>query len=461
MDDKFTNLTPLELTKLQKLLAEHEQRLQWSKEQILAEQQLKLRQLLAHAIAHSPWHKERLSHINPQQFTLDSLHNIPVMTKMDAINNWNSIVTDPRLNSGIAQNCLNNNKIFLDQYRFWVTGGTSGNQGIVVWNSEEYLTFISAIYRNIVQHIRSTHQQSKSLAMATLVSDQNPYMSQALWNIPILQNVKVHRLHIQDDVETLAEKLTQIQPTDLVGYTSIISILAAQMRKTKKTICPQRIVTTAEALTQIDINNIKSTWPTAVLSNFYGTTEAGPFSMQCAFGVNSHLFEDLVLIEPMDEMGNPVPTGQLCSKIFVTGLINKTFPIIRYEIDDKLKLSSEPCSCGSAYTVVETAEGGKFIDFIYSNGVKISTTLLYILMYKIMGKEAAHIVNYQMFQTEHGIDIHLKTNGEIQTETIKEDLATELERQGFMNPQVNVKIVNELYRHPQSRKFKQFIPLKK
>jgi phenylacetate-coenzyme A ligase PaaK-like adenylate-forming protein len=79
------------------LLPQHFARLQWSDAQLHADRERKLRSLLAAAKQGSAWHAARLADINPATATEDDLTSIPTMTKQDLMENFDGIVTDPRL----------------------------------------------------------------------------------------------------------------------------------------------------------------------------------------------------------------------------------------------------------------------------------------------------------------------------------------------------------------------------
>jgi phenylacetate-CoA ligase len=60
-------------------LPAHIARISWSQEQIKAERQRALREMLAFAKARSAWHAGRLSEVDAESFTEASLARLPVM----------------------------------------------------------------------------------------------------------------------------------------------------------------------------------------------------------------------------------------------------------------------------------------------------------------------------------------------------------------------------------------------
>ncbi len=88
----------------------------------------------------------------------------------------------------------------------------------------------------------------------------------------------------------------------------------------------------------------------------YGITEAGIFGMECEQH-RMHALDDTLVFEVVDDDNRPVPAGETGQKMLLINLWMRTQPIIRYEIDDMLAVSSERCPCGRPYPVLQTVEG--------------------------------------------------------------------------------------------------------
>jgi phenylacetate-coenzyme A ligase PaaK-like adenylate-forming protein len=66
-----------------------------------------------------------------------------------------------------------------------------------------------------------------------------------------------------------------------------------------------------------------------------------------------HLMEDLVIVEVVDRNNRHVPPGVYGDKLLITVLGSRTQPLIRYELDDSIRLSPEPCPTGHPFALVE------------------------------------------------------------------------------------------------------------
>src|SRR5689334_4251086 len=81
-------------------IPEHVERLSWSAEQIESAQRDGLRRLLTHAVAHSPFHRERLAGADVAVIGPAGLGSLPVMTKADMMAAIGDVFTDRRLTLG-------------------------------------------------------------------------------------------------------------------------------------------------------------------------------------------------------------------------------------------------------------------------------------------------------------------------------------------------------------------------
>ncbi len=118
-------------------LGPHLERLAWPADRLRAERERRLRTLLTTARERSPWHRERLAHLNPESVTEADLAGIPAMTKEDLMANFDRIVTDPRINLDLANRhvaSLTRDAYLFDEYHAVGSGGSSGRRGVYVFD---------------------------------------------------------------------------------------------------------------------------------------------------------------------------------------------------------------------------------------------------------------------------------------------------------------------------------------
>jgi hypothetical protein len=118
--------------------------LTWTPEQVRAERLRGLRELIAHARAHSPWHRKRLADVDPERCTEDDLRRLPVMTKHDLMSHFDAIVTDPRLTRAVVErhlDALTRDAYLLDEYHVCASGGSSGQRGVFLYERDACFTY--------------------------------------------------------------------------------------------------------------------------------------------------------------------------------------------------------------------------------------------------------------------------------------------------------------------------------
>jgi phenylacetate-coenzyme A ligase PaaK-like adenylate-forming protein len=166
-----------------------------------------------------------------------------------------------------------------------------------------------------------------------------------------------------------------------------------------------------------------------------------------------HLPDDLVIVEPVDANGEPVPAGQPAAKINLTNLYNHTQPLIRYEITDAMTLLDDPCPCGCAHRRVIDIQGHCDDVFAYSNGIVVQPIGLYTAL-----EIAPEVTEFQIVQTPGGLKVNIRANTQFDTEPLRAELVRVMAASGLPDPQVTVGQVDALDRL-WSGKLRRFVTL--
>ncbi len=80
------------------------------------------------------------------------------------------------------------------------------------------------------------------------------------------------------------------------------------------------------------------------LEDAYSSQEAGMIAIQCPHSGLYHIMSEALIVEIVDEAGNPCRAGQ-AGRVLITDLHNFASPLVRYEIGDYAEAGGE-CSCG-------------------------------------------------------------------------------------------------------------------
>jgi phenylacetate-CoA ligase len=107
----------------------------------------------------------------------------------------------------------------------------------------------------------------------------------------------------------------------------------------------------------------------------YGSSEVGQISAMCPYSLKHHVTSELVLLEVVDEEGQPAEPGTT-GRIIVTPFYSLAMPLIRYELGDYGVLSPEPCGCGRTLPVLERILGRSRNIFRFADGTSTWPVLL-------------------------------------------------------------------------------------
>lgn len=164
------------------------------------------------------------------------------------------------------------------------------------------------------------------------------------------------RLAASDPVESLVERLNAWRPHILITYASMARLLAEEQLAGRLRIQPETVFTSSEVLTEETRRRSRAAWG-IVPFNQYGATETAEIAAERAGCRRMHLFDDLILVEVVDEHDRPVPAGVVGARLLVTTLYSRTQPLIRYALEDSVQLASEPHGCDLAFGVVGGIQG--------------------------------------------------------------------------------------------------------
>jgi len=188
---------------------------------------------------------------------------------------------------------------------------------------------------------------------------------------------------------------------------------------------------------------IHSVWGSSVF-DIYGTQE-GLRAMECGVDGGLHIFEDLGMVELVDEDNRPVPDGTLGHKILFTSLVGFTQPVIRYEISDMMVLATEPCPCGQPFRRI-LAINGRNDDVIYLEGLGGDKVAVHPVHFWNVLESYEAIRQYQVVHEPDGIRLRLvfsEGNGNI-ARMVREQLGQKLRTLGATCPHISIELVTTL-----------------
>jgi phenylacetate-coenzyme A ligase PaaK-like adenylate-forming protein len=138
------------------------------------------------------------------------------------------------------------------------------------------------------------------------------------------------------------------------GYPSLIALVAHEQLAGRLHIAPRIVAYAGEVLTTDMRAQIRAAWGVEPFG-MYSSTEAGMIASGGPAGM--HVWEDLALVEVVDAHNRPVPPGVPGHRVLLTNLVNRTQPLIRYEISDLVTLAAGPDPAGTPFRRITRIEG--------------------------------------------------------------------------------------------------------
>lgn len=436
------------------LLPQYLTRLRWSREQIEAEQTHALRALVRHAVQHSPWHRQRLRHINVDQLTAAQLCEIPPMTKDDLMQNWDVIVTDERCTLAAAEAhlaTLTGDAYFGVELHLIASGGSSGTRGVFLYDWHGWAVSWLGLSRGLFALLLHTGPAASG-AFATVSSYIATHATSALGQTFSAPDNPTVRAPVTLPLTAIVDILNRTQPAILHTYASMLPPLCEAADSGRLQIHPALIWSTSEPLLPEVRERAEATWKVPVV-NGWAASESNGGAFSCWAGSGFHIGEDLNVIEPVDHRGAPVARGERSAKIFLTNLYNRVMPLIRYEITDEFQLADAPCRCGSAYVKVEDVQGRADDIFEYAAGVRVHP----LNFRSVLGQQAA-VIEYQVRQTFAGAEVDVVARSACDLAALQSILEERLRCVGVSAPEVVVRRVDHIARQG-TGKLKRFVPL--
>ena len=450
--EAYQRLRTAHVNAVQGALEDHIGRLNWSREQIEHHQTERLRSLLAYARERSPFHARRLSGLDPSVATVADLAALPMMTKREAQDEWDAVVTVPDLNRERAEQILAEQQWFSytpSDQQIFSSGGSSGVRGVYVWDWQFFVSIACLAWR---MQAREERREPRSPArLAVLEAGNPPHASTPLFDVPTSPGMETIVIPAGAPIDETIAAVAAAEPTHLVGYATLIGQLARACLAGRLDIRPVRVSTNSEPLLDEDRQAIREAWNVPV-HNLWGSTEIGVQAVGCARGEGLHVCEDEVVLERVDDSGAPVGPDEPAARTLATGLANRTFPFIRYDLGDQVNWLAGPCVCGSAFARVADIGGRRDDDFRYQ-----TCTIPASVFRHVLGTDA-RVSEYQVQQAVRGADVLVV--GDPDVDALTSSVVAALRRHGLSDPEVAIRVVDRLHRHDTTGKLRRFIALR-
>ena len=435
-------------------LPDHIQRLPWDAERLAAHQRDRLRSLLACAIERSPFHARRLEGIDPGRFELADLAGLPVMSKEQMMAGFDELATDRWLTRARTEQHLaasaEEPSLLVGRYVCLASGGSSGLRGTFVQTIEEFAEFSASILRRLVASLAAAGPPPSAGVPVALVGAASPVHASGFAAAAAAAGYPVRAISAPATLPlaVLVQRLNQVRPLVVMAHTSKLALLAGEQRAGRLEIAPVSVTAMGEQLTEQNRAVISDAFGIPLINQF--TSTEGLVGHSDPGGAVISFASDMCLTELVGDDDQPVPDGTPSAKVLLTNLYNHTQPLIRYELTDRL--TRHPAGPGHGY--LRAAVDGRADDtFRYG-----STAVDPLAIRTVMVRTPAAL-EYQVRQTSRGIDINVVASGPVDHAALAAALADSLRAAGLPDPQVRLRQVPDIARHPETGKARRFIPL--
>ena len=412
----------------------------WTRQQLEEHQAKALQVLRQYAYERSPFYQKFHKGLTDRP-----LHELPVLTKGIMMEHYDELVTDRSLH-------LKDIRTFAEHgeagqpYRnhYWVnaTSGSSGHPGFFLFDQAEWSYVLASFARaqewSGVQ-INLAHRQR----MATVASISPWHMSSQVaatvksWWRPSL------RVPASQPLAKTIEQLNEWQPEVLVAYASMLGILSEEQLARRLHIQPKFVYAASEILTLQTRNRVKEAWGNEPF-NQYVATETASIAAEHQACRRMHFFEDLVITEIVDEQYRSVTPGEYGAKLLVTTLFSRTQPLIRYELNDSVRVSKEPHNCGLPFAVLEGIQG-RVEDSLTLPAVAGGKVLIRpLVINRIM--DIVPVSGWQVIQqADNGLLLLLTgARGGLTDEELMKQISNSLAQEGARVPYIRIQRVAEI-----------------
>jgi len=368
------------------MLAELE-RTQWlTREGVEAYQAQRLNQLLQTALAHSPWHAERIrsAGLEPAVWggtlTLAELARLPTMNKRDARDNVEQLVWR-EVPGGAFK---------------YTTGGSSGEPLIFYFGRNRQAADAAGRLRarrwwGVEPGDREVYLWGAPVELNK--TDRIKTLRDRLVNQLLLNAFEMSPARMDDYLQAIQHW----NPKAIYGYASSLALLAAhaESRGIKPRVPALRVVSsTGEPLFPHQRELIERVFGVPV-SVEYGARDAGLMALESPDGELLQMSETHI-IEVLDDAGSPVEEGEAV----ITSLVSEVQPFIRYRTGDVVRRSGRTDPGGRGLAVLD-AVVGRQTDFIVAADGRIMHALAVIYVLRtIPGVAQFKLIQHAVDQME-------------------------------------------------------------
>lgn len=311
----------------------------WTREEIDAFQNERLRALIEHAYNHVPYYHDEMEKLGltPADIqTKKDLEKLPIITK--------EVMRREGIERFTADNYPASKRIRCS------SSGSTGHP------FEYYATKLNYSV-NIATNLRGWYNFGWRLGDKYVKMSQNPRKSKVKqlqdW---VTRNLYIATADLSDaHMHEIMQQIEAYKPKVIRCYPDPLYIMA-QYRLTHADEFkwkPLAITTTGNVLHKHVRETIEEAFGCKIFDSYSCEGNANMF--ECPTHCGYHVSEEYGITEVLDDQGKPIKSG--AGRVVTTDLWNYAHPFIRYEVQDRVEIDPEPCPCGRAHKHIKQIMG--------------------------------------------------------------------------------------------------------
>lgn len=443
-----------------------------SQDAILQIQERRLRDLLRFSREHSKYYREKWKNIDIETCKLQDL---PILTKTEMMENFENLVTDPRLKKNEIIDFMtkfeNIGKYYLDEFVVSHTSGSQGQAAVVVQHKDgPFHLFAMQVARGHAMPktwgtvFKKLFKKRSRWALFLFKPCFIPsgaafgYMPKASRKLADMM-----RLNLSDPFEENLRKLEEFKPNFITAYVHVLEQLARAAKQGKTTLVSngslELVIAISEPLPPDTQKFIEENLKVPV-ANHYAMGECPQLSLGCPSGKGAHVNNDMAILENVDANYQPVPPGTPGAKVLLTNLLNTVQPIIRYELDDVITMSPDPCPCGNKLPLIASIAGRSNDQFwvINRHGEGLEMTNFIFKDAFLLLFDLAEFQVTQIGQNQFKVLVEVVKGSTLTPERIRESIDEVLKVEGVdVDLDCDIQIVPKIPHDEKSGKLRRFI----
>ena len=339
----------------------------WSAEELWSWQLRQAEALLAHALDHVPYYRERLPAAgvsSTRPLTEEEWRKIPILRRTDVHLNEDALksATLPRGHGRVTPRR---------------SSGSSGRPVQVGKTEASHVYWGACSERDHIWHRRDLSGTFAFIRGQDADASYPDGQRTRGWGDTVFESGPAAWLRVDTPTAQQAEWLQRLDPDYLLTVPVNLAPLVEHCRATDIRLPRLRGVSTYGTTLHDELRAIcREVWGVSI-ADTYSSEEVGYIALQCPAHEHYHVQAEAVIVEILDQKGQPCPPGAP-GRVIVTPLHNFATPLLRYDIEDDAAWG-EPCPCGRGLPVIRRILGRSRDQLVLPTGERVPNVFLYDL----------------------------------------------------------------------------------